>query len=173
MEIINLLLITIGYQLVYGYHFYIKSLILFCMSMFASMLINHKYFEIKSKEENKSFMTKFMYLTLFSIIQLVFLIYNLSNTFLEKLLEIKGVNNIYQVLVKVNDHFIIGRNRIMMNMSQMVFTVVVPKNGLMNMMLQSRLPPQNNEITEEKKNVFTNEEEMKFFLDDLVNKKDD
>ena len=83
MEVINLFLLLGGYYIFYNLWFYQKVLLLFCSSLFTSLIINHKYIEEKSNDPDGK---KFVYFVLATIINITFFMHNFIFTSQAKLI---------------------------------------------------------------------------------------
>lgn len=173
MEIINLLLLLFFYYSLYYFEFYQKVLLLFSASMYVSMLVNHKSIEYKSKNSENN---KIIYGILFKLIQFTFYTYNSVIYFKNKAFEFKIVNKFYGHLNQVNNHYLIGRNKIMQKVSGVALNAFTPfsSNLLLNNPMLNNTQQQKPRINlEEKKKdeVFKNPDDMNNFLDNLIDKK--
>ena len=118
MEIINLLLVSIGYYFIYYLEFYQKVILLFTSSMFISLLTNHKIIENKSNDPDGN---KLIYFILNTIIQFIFFCYNCIIHICNKIYEIKYINQCYNYLEKINKIYLTGRNQILQKVSGFLF----------------------------------------------------
>ena len=168
MEIINLLLVSIGYYFIYYLEFYQKVILLFTSSMFISLLTNHKIIENKSNDPDGN---KLIYFILNTIIQFIFFCYNCIIHICNKIFEIKFVNECYNYVKKINQYYLIGRNQIIQKFSGILFSTFVSMPQ--HIPCQSQTQLSNNSSTQNKKNVFRDSNDMNNFLDSLVDKKTD
>tara|TARA_B100000900_G_C20393573_1_gene639650 strand:+ start:16 stop:492 length:477 start_codon:yes stop_codon:yes gene_type:complete len=156
MEVINLFLLLGGYYIFYNLWFYQKVLLLFCSSLFTSLIINHKYIEEKSNDPDGK---KFVYFVLATIINITFFMHNFILELSNKSLNVPLINHGYEMLKQVNQLYLVGRNQIVTRLGNMVFKTMMPSN------------PKPIINKEKPKNVFKSDGDMNNFLDSLIDKK--
>ena len=167
MEIINLFILLSIYYLLYFLEFYQKFLLIIGSSMFVSLLTHHKQIEEKSKDTEDY---RFIYFALHNIIQLTFFVCSTSYKLYNNIFKIEFVKSGHAYLKKINDFYVIGRNKILKFMSGVLFSAVVPfpPLGMLNNQPNNRQP---NLEVKEKPNVFKSNTDMNDFLDSLVKEK--
>lgn len=167
MEIINLFILLSVYYLIYFLEFYQKFLLMVGSSMFVSLLTHHKIIEEKSKNTDDY---RFIYFALHNIIQMTFFTYSLCYNFYNNLFKIKFVNSCHYCLKKINNFYVIGRNKILTSFSGIVFSAVVPLPPVGVPAPSSNINNKKIEV-KEKTNVFKDSCDMNSFLDSLVKEK--
>lgn len=167
MEIINLFILLSIYYLIYFLEFYQKFLLMVGSSMFVSLLTHHKIIEEKSKDTDDY---RFVYFALHNIIQLTFFVSSFCYKFYNNMFKIGFVNTCYHYFKKINNFYVIGRNKILTSLSGIIFSAVVPLPSL-----GMSTPPSNinnrNISVKEKNDVFKDNSDMNNFLDSLVKEK--
>lgn len=164
MEIINLFILLSGYYLIYFLEFYQKFLLMVGSSMFVSLLTHHKIIEEKSKNTDDY---RFIYFALHNIIQMTFFMYSFCYNFYNNLFKVKFVNSCHYYLKKINNFYVIGRNKILTSLSGIVFSAVVPLPPV-GVPISSSI---NKNIEVKEKIVFKDSSDMNDFLDSLVKEK--
>jgi hypothetical protein len=164
MEIINLFILLSIYYLINFLEFYQKFLLIVGSSMFVSLLTHNKIIEEKSKDTTDYRVT---YIALHNIIQLTFFISSFSYKFYNNMFKIGFVNTGYQYFKKINNFYVIGRNKILTTLIGIIFSAVVPLQTV-----GMSPPPSNRKIeVKEKNDVFKDNNDMNIFLDSLVKEK--
>lgn len=167
MEIINLFILLSIYYLIYFLEFYQKFLLMVGSSMFVSLLTHHKIIEEKSKNTDDY---RFIYFALHNIIQLTFFVYSFCYNFYNNLFKMKFVNSCHYYLKKINNFYVIGRNKILTSLSGIIFSAVVPLPSLGMPIPPSNVNNKNIEVKEPNV-VFKDNSDMNDFLDSLVKEK--
>ena len=129
MEIINLIFLTIFVYILSGIEFYIKMFFFFVLSMFVSLLLNHKYIEDKEKETGE-----FKYVTGNKIITFTFSSYNKSIYCVNEFIKLPVICDVYQYLEKVNNQYVLGRNRIVTSFGSFLYNIFLPKFELSSLL---------------------------------------
>ena len=149
-------------------------------SMFVSLLSHHQIIEEKSKDTDDY---RFVYFALFNIIQLTFFVTSVISKFYNNLFKIEFVNNAYYYFKKVNDFYVIGRNKILTTLSKVAFSAVVPfpplgmvqpglnTNFNNNVINNNGTVHNKKETVKVKTNVFKDTSDMNNFLDSLIKEK--
>ena len=170
MEIINLFILLSIYYLLYFLEFYQKFLLIIGSSMFVSLLTHHKQIEEKSKDTEDY---RFIYFALHNIIQLTFFVCSSSYKLYNNIFKIEFVKSGHTYLKKVNDFYVIGRNKILKFLSSVLFSAVVPfpPMGMANNQSTINNRQTSNLEVKDKQNVFKDSSDMNNFLDSLVKEK--
>lgn len=130
--------------------------------MFTSLLLHQN--EIKKRIEIGK--NKLLYESLNKVIELSFFTYNQCISFKNYIFKNKTINYGYDKLNKVNNFYLVGRNKLLTEMGKLTFNAVSPFPSAP--MIQPQI--QSNNLKKEK--VFKDDKDMNSFLDSLVNKKD-
>tara|TARA_E500000178_G_C16681487_1_gene599560 strand:+ start:309 stop:704 length:396 start_codon:yes stop_codon:yes gene_type:complete len=130
--------------------------------MFTSLLLHQN--EIKKRIEIGK--NKLLYESLNKVIELSFFTYNQYISFKNYIFKNKSINYGYDKLNKVNNFYLVGRNKLLTEMGKLTFNAVSPFPSAP--MIQPQV--QSNNLKKEK--VFKDDKDMNSFLDSLVNKKD-
>ena len=167
MEIINLFILLSIYYLIYFLEFYQKFLLIIGSSMFVSLLTHHKQIEEKSKDTEDY---RFIYFALHNIIQLTFFVYSTCYKLYHNIFKIELVMTGYTYLKKINDFYVVGRNKILKFISGVAFSAVIPfpPLGMVNTRPNIDNQPINKIEAKEKDNVFKSNTDMNDFLDSLL-----
>ena len=165
MEIINLFFLTIMVYILSGLEFYVKMLMFFAVSMFVSLLLNHKFIQEKVKDSNE-----LKYIIGNKIIIFTFSSYDKSIYYIDEFIKLPIICDIYHFLEKVNNQYVLGRNKVVASFGSFLYNIFLPKFEISSLLSPPAI--QNEKKTEMKKisNTFKSESDMNEFLNELLKK---
>lgn len=142
-----------------------KFLLIVGLSMFTSLLLHQN--EIKKRIEIGK--NKLLYESLNKVIELSFFTCNQYILFKNYIFKNKSINYGYNKLNKVNNFYLVGRNKLLTEMGKLTFNAVSPLPSVP--IIQPQIKSNNKKLLKKEK-IFKDDDDMNSFLDSLVNKKD-
>ena len=169
MEIINLFFLLFIYYIIYSLEYYFKFLLFVSLSLFTSIMLHQNKIQ-KRIEIGKN---KLFYVSLNNIIELTFYSYSKYVAFKNYIFQYKLINYGYSKLEKVNSFYLVGRNKLLIEMGKLTYSALSPFPTTQSYRTINRpINVRQNITTNEKKIVFKNDNEVNSFLDSLVTKKE-